>query len=263
MPENEITPEVKKTPEETLAELKKKLEEKEKLLDQETKARDALKKEFELQNKAVSEVNNAAKAFGQSTATLKQDVEGIDAYATGKSQAVEHTLGEEKKKKIDAKIKTIDDAVTAKSDAVAAAQAAAKAAGKTHEDAKKNLEAKQQAYKGRKDRQTKIVSGVQKLKDYKTKIQQVDDQNKPASVYVYLQELKKVRGQVETPTEQQFKDDLNAASKELADAEANVAKTKSDWDKAKDDVSAKQPELKKLEDKRLEDILKAVEEFNK
>jgi chromosome segregation ATPase len=263
MPDDENNSEEKKTPEEELAEVEKQLEEKEKLLDQATKQHGALKKEFEAKTKALSDVTSAAKAFAQSIAGIQHDVEVIDAYSTSKSQAVEHTLGEEKKKQVDARVKTVDDAIRAKRESIEALGTAAKAAGKAHEDAKKNLEAKQHAYKDLKEWQTKIVAGVQKLKDYRAKIQQVDDQNRPASAYVYLHELKKVRDQIHILTEQQFKNGLASASKDLADAEANVAATKSAWDQAKEEFSKKQPELKKLEDERLDAILKAVDEFNK
>ncbi len=250
-----------KSPEDRLKELKDQLQQKDSQIGQATKERDALKTDVDALTKNVDEIKSTTNTFVQAATGLDADVKTLNAYYHTKEQMVEAALGD-KKKDADAAIKKVDDDIKTKSDEVAALDGKAAAAKSDYDAAKQDRDAKQQAYDSQKNRQKELGDNIKTLKDDRAKIEQYDDKNKTASMYVVLRELKGVLDGAAVPSPADFEKDLDKAWQELDKAKENVRQKTLAWESARDALAKAQAELKALEAGRVEAILKEVEPLN-
>lgn len=249
-----------KSPDEKLAELKKQLADSDGALSELTKKRDALKSNVEALSKIVEDITKTSAGFGQGEAGLKGSKQEHEKYLQTKKQMVETVLGEETKRVI-SEITKVDNLIETKRGTVNALKASAKKAEGDFEATKGKLQERQRAYDDLKDIRKHLGEKLQKLKDYKTQIEQFDEQSKPASMYVLLIEFKKVLDETQIPSQSEYQKQLNAASEALEAAKAEVAAAKLGAEATREKLAKEEDALKALEQHRIEDILKAVDKL--
>ncbi len=255
-------PTVDQSPADRLKALRDQLRSQDDELGSKTKARDALKADVESLAKTVDEIEKAGAAYAKSLDALKEDRKKIDDYQKTKTQMIDGVLGEEKKKSINDKITEVKQNITKEADDVKKADDDAKTAASESQSAQKALADKQSEYDRFKSIQQDLADKIQKCKDFRTKIEQFDDQNKPASMYVYLEEMKSVLAGTTVLTLEEFKTQLNARWQELDDAKEDSRNKKLDSQAATEKLSREQGQLEAAEKYRVADILTKVDPFN-
>ncbi|MBV9960426.1 MAG: hypothetical protein JO360_18510 [Acidobacteria bacterium] len=251
-------PDPPQSPDQKLEELKKQLEQSSTELNQLTRKRDTLKADVDALSKTVEEIKKTSTDYGQGEAGLKTAQQEYEHYFQTKKHMLEAELGE-KTEKIVALIATVDDKIKQKRAEVAALRETATKAESNKEAAKKTLEQKQQDYNNLKNKRANLAANLQKLKDLKVRIEQFDDETKPASMYVLLLELKKVLDDTKIPSPEEYKKALDEATKALENATAQVESTKTAARTSQEALAKAENELKESEQKRLDNILGAAE----
>lgn len=251
------------SPEERLKSLQAEMAKKSEQLGNETKELAALKTDVEALAKIVDELSKAKTAFGKSLPDLNKEFNALDSYYKTKEQMVEAALGP-KKKDVDAKIAEVDKKITDAKANITKLQTAADTACKLDQEAQKTLADKQRNYDDYKNLQKSLGDKFQTLKGFRAKIEEFDDKTKPASMYVILQELKKVLDTSTVPkTQAEFDAKLAEAFKKLDDAKVDARQKKLACEAAKAALAKAQSDLATLEKNRVEDILKAIEPYEK
>ena len=254
--------EATQSPEDRLKFLQAELARREEQIDKETKEKAALKADVDALTKTVDELNKAKVAFAQAAPGLRQDVGALDTYYKTKEQMVEAALGE-KRKDVDNKIIEVENKIKDAKAKVARLEAAAKTACDLDTQAQKTLDAKQQAYDRQKTLQKSLGDNIKTLNSFRKQIEEFDDKTKPASMYVILRELNKVRTTSTVPEQATFDADLEKAFNELDAAKEDARQKKLACEAAQAEVVKAQAALAALEKSRVEDILKATEPLNK
>lgn len=254
-------PEPQKSPEQKLEELKKLLEESDKQLGKLSKQRDALKADVETLSKSVGEIKKTSADFGQGEAGLKATREEFEKYAQTKKHMLDAELGE-KTKQIAEIIANVDKWIETKKGEVAALREKAAKAESNQEAAEESLEQKQKSYDDLKNIRKRLSENIQKLKDFKTRIEKFDEETKPASMYALLLELKKVLDNTKIPSQAEYEQQLNAASEALEAAKAEVTNTKAAARTSLEELAKGEESFKVSEKNRLETILKEVDKLN-
>jgi len=250
------------TPEQLLERLKKELEQKDSSVGSLTKQRDNLKAQVETLSRTVEDIRKAASGYGQARPGLDEaraklfahyeaEVVGVEANLGTKAEKVREAVG-----KVDADIKKQKETVVPEAE-----KRAATAAGEA-DAAKAKAEQEQKEYDALKNLHKTLGDNIKKLKDLEDKAEAFDRQTKPASEYVILLEQKTVFGQTRVPTPEEYAKQLNEAGQELDAARVAERDKKQAAEAAAADLKKEQAALKALEDKRVADILTAVENLN-
>jgi DNA repair exonuclease SbcCD ATPase subunit len=259
--DNPAQPPADQNPEDRLKALQAELLKDEQELGARTKARDALKSDVDSLAKTVEEIKKASSAFGGGLAGLNEERNKMADYDATKAKMIDAALGD-KKAQVVAKIDEVKGKIETQRQAVTTARTNATQTGTESEAAQTELEAKQGAYDSYKEIQKGLTDNIQKLNGFRSKIEKYDDPPEPASMFVYLQEMETVLTATKIPTQAEFDQTLNARWKELDAAKEQARNKKLAWEAAKAKLTAEQATLAAMEKSRVDDELKATDEFN-
>lgn len=247
-------------PVEKLKKLQAQLQSNDQQLGALTKERDALKTDVESLTKSVEEINKAEAAYVRALTGLNDDKNKLKDYHAKLAMMLDGVLGP-KKANVAEKIKQVEKKITDKINNVETAKGNFDKTAKGALDAQADLDAKQQAYDSYKNLQKELGDKIQKMQTFKTIIDKFDDA-KPASMYVFLQELKVVLDTAEVPDQVAFETELNKRWRQLDEAKESTREKKLAAEAAKGVWASEQANLAGLVKSRVDDLLKATEEFN-
>lgn len=230
-------------------------------LAQKKNLRDALKSAVTAQTLLVDEIEKSSVAFAKGLDGLQKDVTDITDYREKKAGMIDAVLGT-KKEKVVAKIKEVDDKIKAQQDTVNKKSGEADAARASADTAQKQMDAKQDDFNRYKQLASELAGNIQKMKGFRSKIEENDDPPRAASMYVYINELKKVLDVTTVPSQADFDKKLNEYWKALDDAKKDYRDKKLAWETAKTTLAAEQVTLAALQKSEIDDKLKATNEFN-
>jgi len=251
---------VDQTPAQRLAALQAELQSDENQLSTLTKARDALKSDVDSLTKTVDEINKAKAAYEKTLTGLNDDKKKLQDYQAKLAPMLDGVLGQ-KKPLVDTEIKKVQDAIELKRTDVKNAGTNAVKAAKEALDAQTDLETRQEDYDGYKNLQKELGDKIQKMQSLKAIIDKFDDA-KPASMYVYLRDLKTVLDKTDVPDQATFEKELNNRWKQLDAAKEIVREKKLAAEAAKGKWANEQTNLGALDKSRVDDLLKATDQFN-
>ncbi len=225
-----------------------------------TKERDALKADVDSLAKTVDEINKAKAAYEKAFASLNEDKNKLEVYQAKVAAGLDGTLGANKPKVV-AAIEAVKQKITDKEGDIKTAKTNADTAAKEAADAQAILDTRQQAYDDYKNLQKKLGDNIQKMQAFQTTIGKFDDA-KPASMYVFLQELKAVLDVTKVPDQATFEAELSKRWKQLDDAKEVARAKKLAAEAAKAKLTSEEAALASLVKSRVDDLLKATEQFN-
>jgi hypothetical protein len=230
-------------------------------LGQKKSLRDALKSAVDAQTLLVDEIKKSSLAFGKGLDGLQKDVTDITDYRTKKAEMIDAVLGK-KKEQVVAKINEVENKVKAQQDTVNKKSGEAETARKAAEVAQQQMGAKQDDFNRYKQLASELAGNIQKMKGSRSKIEENDDPPRAASMYVYINELKKVLDVTKVPSQDDFDKKLNDYWKALDDAKKDYRDKKLAWEAAKSALAGEQTTLVALQKSEIDDKLKATNEFN-
>lgn len=251
------------TPAERLKKLQGDLKDDEDKLSTLTKERDALKSDVDALAKTVGEIETAKTNFGKGFPNLDEEKKRLDKYQGDMNTAAKSLLGPEKEAKVVAKIGEVEKKITDQEIAVSAAQTQVNTTGDAARAAQDDLDKKQKDYDDYKTLEKDIGSNLQKLNDFKKKVDQLNDVPKAAGMYVYLREMRRILDQTDVPTPEQFKAKLESRWTLLDAAKEKARTTKLAADAAKTQLASAEATVAALKKSRLDDLITATDEFNK
>src|SRR5688572_13375816 len=190
--------------------------------------RDALKTAVESQTALVDDIKKTGAGYGKGLEALQKDVKDLNEYLQKKTPMIDAALGENKPK-VEEKIVGVEKKIEDQGKAVKKAADDADTARTEAEAAQKEMNSKQDDFNKYKQLASEISANIQKMKDFRSKIEENDDPPRPASMYVYLRESKTVIGKTKVPTQADFDKELNARWKALDTAKENDRDKKLAW----------------------------------
>lgn len=255
-----------------LKELQTQFQNKEKELADSIEARDAevstkknqleaLKGAVDQQTVLVDEIKKSSTAFGKGLEALQQAAKDLTEYREQKAKMIDAALGETKPA-VKAAIVEVETKIGTQRQNVEKAAKDAATAGQEADTTQKELEKKQEAFNTYKQLQSELAGNVQRMKEFRSKVEENDDPPRPASMYVYIRELKTVLDVTKVPSQVDFDKKLNEFWKALDTAKENDRNKKLAWEAAKKKLAAEQATLVGLVNSQIADKLKATSEFN-
>lgn len=251
------------TPPERLKKLQGDLKDDEDKLSTLTKQRDALKSDVDALTKTVAEIDTAKTNFGKGFPGLDEEQKRLDKYQVDMNKATDSLLGAEKKAKVVEKIKDVEKKIADQQTAVGTAQTAVNTTGDEARAAQADLDKKQKDYDDYKTLEKDIGNNLQKVNDFKKKVDQLNDIPKAASMYVYLREMRNILDQTNVPKAEDFEKVLIQRWTLLDAAKEKARTTKLAADAAKTQLAAAEATLAALKKSRVDDLIAATDEFNK
>ena len=230
-------------------------------LGQKKSLRDALKSAVEAQTLLVDEIKKATVAFAKGFDGLQKDVTDITDYRTKKAGMIDAVLGPNKEK-VAGKITEVEKKIEGQQKIVNTKSGEAETAGNAADAAQKQMGAKQDDFNRYKQLASELAGNIQKMKGFRSKIEENDDPPRAASMYVYINELKKVLDVTKVPSQTDFEKNLNEHWKALDEAKKDYRDKKLAWEVARKALAAEQATLAALQKSEIDDKLKATSEFN-
>jgi hypothetical protein len=223
--------------------------------------RDALKVAVESQTVLVDEIKKSSTAFGKGLEALQAASKDLTDYHDKKATMIDAALGTTKPN-VEAAIVQVESAIETQGKAVEKAAAEAATAGQGADAAQKELEKKLEAFNTYKQLQSDLAGKVQRMKEFRAKVEENDDPPRAASMYVYIRELKAVLDVTRVPSQADFDKELNRLWKALDVEKENYRNKKLAWEAAKRKLAAEQATLVALGKTQIDDKLKATSKFN-
>lgn len=249
-------------PDDRLRRLKEELQKSDDALGDKTRERDALKADVEALAKALDELTKTGPGFGQGAAKLEPELKEVATYFGTKWRMVVAALGSSRPA-VEAAIRRVNEDVDDKKrEAAKLAEEESKARAE-NEEAQNELKEKQAEFEKQKNRLKTLGDNIQKLKDYRARIEKFDDQNKTASMYALLREMERLLGETKIPTQAEYEADLRTAWEAVAAARGEARAAKLKLDEASEQSKKAQDAAADAEKKRQENILLAVEPYDK
>lgn len=270
MPENQLdnaSPNAEEaagqSPADRLKQLQQRLKDDEETLGKLTKGRDALKSDVDSLAKTVSEIEKLIAAYAKARPQLTEDRDILNKYQGDMTSAAEALLGPEKKKKVTDAIKLVDDKIAAQRTTVDNARKLVDTTGDAASKAQTEVATKQNDYDGFKNLEKDLGDNLKKLNDFKTKIDELNNVPKAASMYVLLREMSGILSNTTVLTPAQFDDQVTKRWTALESAKAVAREAKLAFDNAKSQLAADETTLAALQKSRVDDLIAGTDEFNK
>jgi hypothetical protein len=200
-------------------------------------------------------------AFAKGFDGLQKDVTDITDYRTKKAGMIDAVLGPNKEK-VAGKITEVEKKIEGQQKIVNTKSGEAETAGNAADAAQKQMGAKQDDFNRYKQLASELAGNIQKMKGFRSKIEENDDPPRAASMYVYINELKKVLDVTRVPSQTDFEKNLNDYWKALDEAKKDYRDKKLAWEVARKALAAEQATLAALQKSEIDDKLKATSEFN-